>query len=253
MTKIKTADHIYGQLSTDYFNLVKPEPFPEEVEFYQNILNKAVGPSLYAMCGSGRLLIPLLSAGYNIEGVDYSPYMLECCRNSLDSKGLKALLYQQSIQEMVLERIYECIFIIGGSFQLIYPREAAVKTLYAAKKHLIEGGRLYIDTFIPWEFLYENAHEETFTNEIRDKDKTSLKIETHTIANKQEQLFKSYNTYSRLKEGRVIQSEKEVMPVLWYYHYETILLLESVGFKNAKVCNPKVGQHPELIIYEAFK
>ena len=41
------------------------------------------------------------------------------------------------------------------------------------------------------------------------------------------------------------------MPVLWYYHYETILLLQSVGFKNVKVHNNKISQHPELTVYEA--
>ncbi|AIK96248.1 class I SAM-dependent methyltransferase [Candidatus Odyssella acanthamoebae] len=253
MTNIKPVTHTYNQLSAKYYNLVKPGAFAEEISFYQQILKETTGPYLDAMCGSGRLLVPLLSMGYDIEGMDYSSAMLGYCRENASIKGFAPALYQQSIEDMALEKKYELIFIIGGSFQLIYPREAAIKALHAAKNHLIEGGKLYIDTFIPWELLYEDGKEENFLNEVHDEDGTSLKLETYSYTHRQKQHFISHNKYTKLRKGKVIQSEKEVMPVLWYYHYETILLLESVGFKNVRVFDTKIGQHPELTVYEAIK
>lgn len=251
MTVYESTQQAYNQLSSEYFTLVKSEPFPEEIDFYKNVLDTLTGLSLYAMCGAGRLLIPLLSSGYNIDGMDYSTYMLENCRENANNKGLQVNLFQQSMQEMSLDKRYECIFIIGGSFQLIYPREAAIKSLHNAKDHLIEGGRLYIDTFIPWELLYENTQEEIFTNEVQHYDGSSIKLETHTITNRLEQYFLSHNNYTKLRDARVLGREEEFMPVSWYYHYETILLLESVGFKNIKRYDTKLGLHPELTVYEA--
>jgi SAM-dependent methyltransferase len=252
MTKATTETTTYGQLSAEYFNLVKPKALSEEIHFYQQVLSSSKGSILYAMCGSGRLMLPLLSKGYDIEGLDYSLPMLERCREEGRARGLKPILHEQSISDMFLEKKYDIILIIGGSFQLIYPRESAIRTLRAAKNHLVQGGKLFIDTFIPWELLYENGQEENFVNEVQFNDGKSLKIETYSLANKMEQYFVSHNQYKKIENNKVIQIEKEEMSVLWYYHYEMILLLESVGFRKVHVHDNKIGKHPALTIYEAL-
>jgi hypothetical protein len=45
---------IYGSLSTEYYDLVKPKAFPEELAFYKEILDGTQGAILEGMCGSGR-------------------------------------------------------------------------------------------------------------------------------------------------------------------------------------------------------
>ena len=40
------------------------------------------------MCGSGRFLIPLLKRGFDIDGVDASPHMLQACRDHCQRLGL---------------------------------------------------------------------------------------------------------------------------------------------------------------------
>lgn len=252
MTKTSTETKTYGKLSAEYFNLVKPKALSEEINFYQQVLSGAKGSILYAMCGSGRLMLPLLNKGYDIEGLDYSSSMLERCREEGHARGLKPILHKQSISDMSLERKYDVILIIGGSFQLIYPRESAIRALRSAKNHLTNGGKLFIDTFIPWELLYENGQEENFVNEVQCKDGASLKLETYSLANKLEQCFVSHNQYQKFENNRLIQVEKEEMPVMWYYHYETILLLKSIGFSKVHVHDNKIGKHPELTIYEAL-
>jgi SAM-dependent methyltransferase len=252
MTEISPETKTYGQLSAEYFNLVKPIALSEELNFYQQVLNSTKGSILYTMCGSGRLTLSLISKGYDIEGLDYSSSMLERCREEGDARGLIPILHEQSVSDMSLERKYDVILIIGGSFQLIYPRGSAIRALQAAKEHLKRSGKLFIDTFIPWELLYENGQEKNFINEVQCNDGSSLKLETYSLANKLEQYFVSHNQYQKIENGRVIGREKEEMPVLWYYHYETILLLESIGFSKVHVHDNKGGKHPELTIYEAL-
>lgn len=242
---------IYGSLSTEYYDLVKPKAFPEELAFYKERLNGAQGPILEGMCGSGRLLLPLLQSGLKIEGLDYSQPMLERCRVQGNELGLAPVLYQQSIETVSLPKRYEVIMIVGGSFQLIYPREKAIKALQAVKRHLVNGGKLFIDTFIPWEFLYENAEEENFRNTIVTPTGACITLTSQSLANKYEQYFKSLNTYQKEMDGKVLLTEQEEMPVLWYYHYETVLLLESLGFTKVIVHENKLGKHPELTVYEA--
>lgn len=241
---------MYGQLSTEYFDIVKSDPL--ELPFYEEILKGTTGSILYAMCGSGRLFLPLFSKGYAIEGLDYSASMLERCRQQGQEQGLNPVLYQQSFTKMSLEKKYDVMLILGGSFQHIYPRESAFNALQAAKDHLTEGGRLIIDSFVPWEFLYEDGEEEKFAREVLGKDGASIKVVSSSRANKLEQYFISHNYYEKVENGRVIATEEEKMPVLWYYHYEMLLLLQAVGFKDVKVYDTKIGKHPELTVYEAI-
>lgn len=243
---------IYGSLSTEYYDLVKPKAFPEELAFYKERLDGAQGPILEGMCGSGRLLLPLLQGGLKIEGLDYSQPMLERCRVQGNELGLAPVLYQQSIETVSLPKKYEVIMIVGGSFQLIFPREKAIEAIRVAKAHLVKGGRLFLDTFIPWEFLYENAEQENFVNTVKTPSGSSITLTSHTVANKYEQCFTSKNTYQETMAKTVLRTEKEEMPVLWYYHHETVLLLESLGFNKVIVHPKKLGKHPELTVYEAI-
>lgn len=241
---------MYGKLSTEYFDIDKFDPI--EAPFYEEILKGTNGLILYVMCGSGRLLLPLLKKGYNIEGLDYSAPMLENCCQRAREQGLKPILHRQSFTNMSLEKKYDVLLILGGSFQHIFPRESAIQALQNAKTLLKETGRLIIDSFVPWEFLFENGSKEEFVKEVHCKDGTSIKLKSSSQANKVEQYFISRNNYQKIKNGSMIESEEEEMPVSWYYHYEMLLILQSIGFKNIKAFDTNVGTQPLLTVYEAY-
>lgn len=141
--------------------------------------------------------------------------------------------------------------IVGGSFQLIYPRKNAIKTLQLVKCHLKEEGRLLIDTFIPWEFLYEDGEKEEFRHIVKKESGEQILFTRSSITNKHKQLFISQNTYQKLVGSKVIKMEKNKMTVLWYYHHELILLLQSIGYRKIKLLKKKLGENPELTVYEA--
>ncbi|MBD2534993.1 class I SAM-dependent methyltransferase [Nostoc flagelliforme FACHB-838] len=78
----------YGALCTEVYDISKPigGQYPD-VPYYIKHLSKIGGRILEVMVGTGRLLIPLLEAGLNVEGIDASPDMLACCRkHSLDKR-----------------------------------------------------------------------------------------------------------------------------------------------------------------------
>ena len=53
---------------------------PEELAFYRSIIEHHGQPALDLACGTGRLLLPLLRAGLDVDGCDLSPDMLALCR-----------------------------------------------------------------------------------------------------------------------------------------------------------------------------
>jgi hypothetical protein len=54
------SQRAYQGLCSQFYDLDKPEAPPDEVDFYADAIAAADGQALEAMCGSGRLLIPLL-------------------------------------------------------------------------------------------------------------------------------------------------------------------------------------------------
>ena len=86
-------------------------PDPAERAFYRGIIERNGQPVLDLGCGAGRLLLPLLSTGLDVDGCDISPDMLAFCREGAAKQGVTAILYQQAMHDLELPRRYQTIFI----------------------------------------------------------------------------------------------------------------------------------------------
>ncbi len=222
---------MYGSLCTEFYDADKKFSPPDEMNYYKKFLNKD-DLILEPMCGSGRFLIPLLQNGYSVHGFDNSFSMLNSCKERAASLGLNPTLFEGSIETISLDKQYNKIMIPYGSFQLLYPRSSAYQTLINLYKHLLPGGKLILDLFIPWEWLYENANDQVSERQIETDDKSVIKIKSYNKINKFEQYCFGESIYTKLIDGKIVAEENEQMYLSWYYHYEIELILEKAGFKN---------------------
>src|SRR6266481_5829507 len=71
-----------------------------EIAYFQKQIELTGQPALDAGCGTGRLLIPFLRAGLDVDGCDVSPDMLALCREKAESEGPSARLDQQALHEL---------------------------------------------------------------------------------------------------------------------------------------------------------
>jgi SAM-dependent methyltransferase len=222
---------MYGKLCTKFYDADKQFASPEEIDFYSKLFDKNE-LILEPMCGSGRLLIPLMQADYRIHGLDNSVDMLISCKKRASELSLQPILFEEIVEEMKLPQKYDGIIIPLGSFQLFYPRSAALHALERLRDHLNPGGRLVLDLFVPWDALYEDNEEEISEREVTISNSSIIRISDHSIANKKEQFILSSIKYSELINGNIVQEEGEQMYISWYYRYEMELLFEKYGFKN---------------------
>ena len=93
----------YGSLCSELYDLTKPVGghYPD-VPYYLKRLAGLGGRILEAAVGTGRLLVPLLRAGLQVEGIDDSPEMLGYCRRNCTAAGLKPTLYCGALETMDL-------------------------------------------------------------------------------------------------------------------------------------------------------
>src|SRR5690348_18138955 len=74
----------YGRLVAEVYELDKPvgSSFPA-LKYYTRQLAGVTGRILEPAAGTGRVLVPLLEAGFAVEGLDISPDILAVCRHHL--------------------------------------------------------------------------------------------------------------------------------------------------------------------------
>ncbi len=125
-----------------------------EIENLQRRIEHYGQPVLDAGCGTGRLLIPLLKAGLDIDGCDVSGDMVSLCRLACENEGLSPNLYEQALHELDLPRTYLTIF-VSGAFGIGVSREQDFLALQRFYQHLDPGGVLLLDREMP----YANARE----------------------------------------------------------------------------------------------
>src|SRR5690625_2474940 len=115
-----------------YYNILSAEVYDldkhigrsfGDVEFYSDRLASCEGKILEPGVGTGRILIPLLEKGLNVEGFDVSEDMLKICRKNCERRGLNPKLLTAKMESFSLDEKYEAIIIPTGTFLLLHRRE----------------------------------------------------------------------------------------------------------------------------------
>ncbi|MES1147352.1 MAG: class I SAM-dependent methyltransferase [bacterium] len=135
----------YGNLSTRFYNADKPDAPPKPLAFIKAIATELNGPIWEPMCGSGRFLIPLRKDGFDIDGSDASPEMLQSCRSRLGHLGIRSEVLEQKLHESAMPRKYNLAFILSGSFGLINDQNDAQESLRRIYDHLTPGGKFVVE------------------------------------------------------------------------------------------------------------
>lgn len=243
---------MYGTLCTEFYDADKKFADDAELDFYSSILSKD-DLILEPMCGSGRLLIPLMKLGYNIEGFDRSTSMLSSCEKRALDLGFKPVLSNSSIEDFSTSKHYSAIVIPFGSFQLLYPRSSAYEALKKFYNLLKIYGRLIIDLFIPWDALYENGEVSEGLKRVDLTTGKYIEIKNKTTVNKVDQYMISRSQYNKYDEkNNLMNTEQEEMHITWYYKNEMILMLEKFGFKNIE-CTERFLNGSEHLTFVAHR
>ena len=70
-----------------------------EIAYFQKHVERGQ-PALDVACGTGRLLIPFLRAGLDVDGCDVSADMIAVCREKAEREGLSPTLFVQPMHEL---------------------------------------------------------------------------------------------------------------------------------------------------------
>lgn len=133
----------------EYYDLIYSDQY--DVDFYLREAKNARGPVLEVACGTGRILLRLLSESITVTGIDLSKSMLAILKRKATSLGLQPTVQVADMRDFKLEKKFRLIIVPYRSFLHLREDEDRKKTLLNFKEHLESGGRLILHTYNPSE------------------------------------------------------------------------------------------------------
>jgi SAM-dependent methyltransferase len=244
-------------------------PDPDELAFYRTVVERNGPPALDLACGTGRLLLPLLSAGLDLDGCDISPDMLALCRAEASRHGLTPKLYQQAMHDLDLPRSYQTIYICD-SFGIGGRRDQDAAALRRCYDQLVPGGTLVFNHYLPnddprrWSYwvpeqrqrLPEPWPEEGTRKRTASGDEIGLRTRLVDL-DPMEQLQTLEMRAELWHEGRVVAQEDRLLLENLYFYHEILLMLANVGFADASASAGYSAKKPTaddtMLVFSARK
>lgn len=209
--------------------------FDYGIPYYLEQARTAGGPVLDLCCGTGRVLLPLLQAGIDADGVDGFPAMLEAAKQKSAAAGFQPRLYLHDMREFRTERRYALIVVPFNSFVHNLTAADQIATLRSCREHLLPEGRLILDLFFPGPDYRSQAQDEPeleleFTH---PESGNGIQAYDRRILDQVEQIQHSENEIRELSpSGAVVSIRNTQTTIRWIYKQEMELLLTLAGFSR---------------------
>ncbi len=127
--------------------------FAEDIELIKSSARETGGPVLELMSGTGRVLLPLAQAGYQIWGMDVNENMTAKLREKLakepEEVRKRIHLVQDDIRGFNLGRKFRLIFVTLNSFLHLITPEDQEACLKSVRDHLEPDGLFFAAFFNP--------------------------------------------------------------------------------------------------------
>jgi len=240
-----------------------------EIDFFKWQTEMYGQPALDAGCGTGRLLLPFLRAGLDVDGCDVSGDMLAYCQQTAEREGLTPRLYRQALHELDLPRQYRTI-VACGVFGIGVTRAQDFLALQRFYRQLLPGGVLLLENYLPYEdarvwslwrkearaHLPEAWPETVGTPPAPGEQEYQLHyrllsvdpLEQRTVGEMRTLLF---------QDQQLVVDETFTLTSNYYFYHELRTLLEQAGFQIEAVksdwTHDAASPDSEVIIYIARK
>jgi SAM-dependent methyltransferase len=209
-----------------------------DIGFYLQYAQQCGSPVLELACGTGRVLIPLAEAGFDIYGIDLSENMLARCRRKVAERRLgdRVHLVLADMAAYDLPRKdFALAYVPVRSFMHLHAQEDQLACLRRTYEHLRPGGLFIVDIYAPdYRLLAQEPDRPFFL-----RRETALPgggrlvrsdrfVRNDPVAQVQqyEIRFQEYGAAGALVRERTLP-----LTTRYTFRYELQLLLERVGFE----------------------
>jgi SAM-dependent methyltransferase len=231
------ADHPWGdaQLARLYDAFV----FDADLPLYLELAAAQGRRVLEVACGSGRIVLPLVRAGFDVVGIDASPHMLALAREKLeaepDAPGRAQLIQADMRHARLPDANFDLAIVAVKSFAYLTDRDDQLQCLRTIASHLRTGGVLAIDLLHPrpeWVGAPQGSMRDDLLQQVPDRGFTLSRVESVVSTDLARQIRTIRSAYEVIDDrGQVVEKRFVEWPYRWIYRYETEHLLERAGLE----------------------
>ena len=234
-------DYEYRGLIASSWDLLRGDTsgWPDRALYRDAILQNGQ-PALDVGCGTGRLLLDYLSSGFDVDGVDNSPEMLDICREKARRLGLRPRLHQQAMDSLSLPRRYRTIFVPSSSFLLLADASKARAAMARFVDHLESGGTLVMPFMIPWKGEAANNDQakewRLEAEQARPDDGAIVRRWSRARFDVAKQLVHTEDRYEVIVDDEVVTTERysRSPETRWYTLDQALDLYREMGLTDVR-------------------
>jgi SAM-dependent methyltransferase len=221
-----------------YDRVLGGKDVPYGLDFYVAVAREANGPVLDVACGTGRILLPCLQDGVDIEGLDLFEPMLRTLRAKAATLGLSPRLHQADMSDFSLPRRFSLVMIPFNAFIHNMTQETQIRCLQLCREHLLPGGELVFDTFFPSQQIVGTPpNTRVLEGEIPHPDTGQpMRMYDTRSFDRVEQTQHSLNEVELVAaDGSVQTIHRSECSSRYIYKQEMALLLRVAGFQQWEI------------------
>lgn len=182
------------------------------------------GPVLDLGCGPGRHSIPLQATGFNVTGIDISPYLIERANQNAHQAGLEPEFQQSDMRTFNMPNHYALACCLWSSFGYSENEEDDLKVLKQTFNNLKSQGKLLLDV-VGKEYAVRNIEDVV----AREMDNGITLIERAQLTRN---MYRLENHWTIIDKGEVDQGEWGH----WIYSGRELTdLVKQAGFSNIQL------------------
>lgn len=238
-----------------------------EIDYFRRVVEAEGQPALDVACGTGRLLLPYLRAGLDVDACDISSDMVGLCRERAAREGFTPTLFVQPMHQLDPPRRYRTIIVCGG-LGLGSTRAQDQEALRRFYEALEPGGLLVFDSEVPyssprrWQF-WLNCERERLPepwpppgDRRPASDGSELELRTRVVdLDRLDQCVRFEMRAFEWRNGELVTEEEHSLDMRVYFKDELVLMLERAGFGEIGVSGGYTGDEPsgdeDFLVYAA--
>ena len=242
-----------------------------EIGYFRRYV-EAGQPALDLACGTGRLLLPFVRDGLDVDGCDVSADMIALCREAAEREGLDPSLYVQPKHELDLPRRYQTVFMCGA-LGVGSTRDEEIEALRRVHDHLEPGGTFVLDNEVPyaegngWKYWQQEGRAtlprppwpRRPPDERRagsDGAEYALRSRVLSLDPLEQQMTMEMQAFM-WREGELVAKDEHLLMLTLYFKDEIVLMLEQAGFVDVTVRAALTDAEPtaadDFLVYTARK
>lgn len=233
------------------------ESFVFDVAYWLEVGRTANGPVLDVACGTGRIMLRLLEAGVDADGVDAYPLMLDQLRRKAQARSLEARVYQGNMRDFTMPRRYARAICAFNAFAHCETTDEQIQALRCIREHLEPAGALVLHMSYPGLTLWTDPSGEPVLElqSTHPINGNTLQLWDTRFKNVVGQCQRSQMEVRELDAtGRCVDSQRFETRQRWIYRHELELLLRHAGFTRWDVRGgfqnePLEGDDQQMIVW----